>query len=80
MTKSSTDQQATEQTTFVICVVALDRMKLPKKTYKPFYMAVKGSREQAVLMQNQIAKVGFKAGDERIFPDDIESINLKVKE
>lgn len=52
---------------------------LPKRIYKPFYMAVKGNRDQATSMQNKIAKVGFKTDSVRVFPDDIESINLKEK-
>lgn len=65
---------------YVICVVALDRKVLPKRVYKNFYVGMNCSREQAVVMQDRIRCVGFKAEGERIFPDDIESINLKKKD
>ena len=76
MSESQTPMDG-EQTTYVICVVALDKTASTKKTYKNFYMGVKGNRDQAVLMQNQIARSGFMADSERVFPDSIESINLK---
>ena len=66
--------------TYVICVVALDRSTLPKRTFKNYYMGVAGSREQASMMQDQIAKTGFKSEGVRVFPDDIESINLKTQD
>ena len=69
-----------EQDTYVICVVALDRSKLPKRTYKNYYMGVKGTRKQATMMQDEIARKGFKTGDVRVFSDDIESISLKTKD
>ena len=80
MSESQTPPTGDDQTTYVICVVALDRTASTKKTYKNFYMGVKGSREQAAEMQNQIARHGFMNDGERIFPDSIESINLKEKE
>ena len=72
--------QDVEGVVYVICVVALDRKLLPKRVYKNFYMGIKGDREDAVLVQDRIRCVGFKAEGERIFPDDIESINLKKKD
>lgn len=69
-----------EEAVYVICVVALDRKVLPKRVYKNFYVGIQGEREQAVAMQDKIRCVGFKAEGERIFPDDIESINLKRKD
>ncbi len=65
---------------YVICIVALDRKVLPKRVYKNYYLGVRGSRKQAVLVQNTISRVGFRAEGERVFPDDIESINLKRKD
>lgn len=69
-----------QEETYVICVVALDRSKLPKRTYKNYYMGVKGTRKQAVMMQDEISKIGFKAEGVRVFADDIESVNLKTKD
>lgn len=74
----SEEQEAVD--TYVICVVALDRSKLPKRKYKNYYLGVKGTRPQASMMQDEIAKKGFKTGDMRVFADDIESINLKTQD
>ncbi len=74
----SEEQEQVE--TYVICVVALDRSQLPKRKYENYYMGVKGTRSQASMMQDEIAKKGFKTGDVRVFSDDIESINLKTQD
>jgi len=78
--KMSEALEPIEEDVYVICVVALVREALPKRVYDNFYLGVQGSREDAVVMQNTISKVGFKTGDHRVFPDDIESINLKKKD
>ncbi len=74
------EPEAVEDEVYVICVVALDREVLPKRVYNNCYMSVKGSREEAVKLQDRISRVGFKINGNRIFPDDIESINLKKKD
>ena len=76
----SEEPEAVEEEVYVICVVALCRELLPKRVYANFYVGVKGSRQDAVELQNTISRKGFKTGDHRIFPDDIESINLKKKD
>ncbi len=80
MSESKIDRIDEDQNTYVICVVAVDRTRFRTKKYMNFYLAVKGNREQAVLMQDHIAKVGFTTDGIRVFNDDIESITLKKKD
>lgn len=65
---------------YVIFVVALDKEFLPKRVYKNFYLTVKGNMEEAEEYQKLISRVGFISEGERTFADDIESINLRLKE
>jgi len=60
----------------VLCVVVL-KSKSPRE-YGNYYLAVDGDREAAELMQKAIAKRGFKAEGRRYFPDEIESLNIKL--
>jgi hypothetical protein len=60
---------------WVICVVVLEE-KNPRK-YENYYVAVAGKKEEAELLQNRIAKTGFKADERRFFPDEIETLSLK---
>ena len=74
------EEEAVEEEVYVICVVALCRELLPKRVYDNCYVSVKGSRQDAVDLQNKISRNGFFIKGNRIFPDDIESINLKKKD
>ena len=76
----SEELEAVEDEVYIICVVALVREVLPKRVYDNCYVSIKGSRQDAVDLQNQISRVGFTIKGNRIFPDDIESINLKKKD
>ncbi len=66
-----------DTTTYVLCVVAVKLT--PKKEHKNFYLGIKG-RDRADLELKRIASKGFVADGERYFPDQIESLTLKVKE
>ena len=61
---------------WTLCVVVLANKK--PREYKNFYLGISGSEEEAQAMQSHIAKKGFKAEGERFFPDQIETLNLKV--
>jgi len=64
-----------EASTWIVCVVVL-KTKRPR-TYKNFYLGVSGSREDAEILQERIAKKGFRSGEDRYFPDQIETLSLK---
>ena len=62
----------------VVCVVVLSDVS-PKRTYKNYYLGAE-EKNTANAMAEVIAKKGFKSGDERFFPDQIESIVVKERE
>lgn len=70
-----TNEEVQQEEKWLVCVVVLEKKK--PRTYANFYLGVKGDRDTAVVMQNEIAKRGFKAGDRRYWPDEIETLTLK---
>lgn len=67
-----------DTTTYVICVVALVSTT-PKRIYQNFYYGVRGKTPAEDLMR-LIRRKGFITEGERFFPDQIESLTLKVHE
>lgn len=61
----------------ILCIVALEN-KSPRE-YKNYYLAIRGTKEEAQLMQTAIAKNGFKSDERRFFPDEIESLTIKLR-
>jgi len=64
-----------EEQDYILCIVAVEG-----KEHKTFYLGIRG-RDLARKMQDRIAHVGFLSEDKtRYFPDQIESLTLKVKD
>lgn len=67
-----------DTTTYVICVTVLVS-KIPKRTYQTFYSGVPG-KKRAEEMMELIRRKGCKHEGRRYFPDEIESLTMKVHE
>lgn len=72
-----TDQST--DTKWVVCVVVLAE-RYPRKKFANYYLGVKGDKAAAHIMQDQIAKRGFKADGRRFFADEIETLSVKQVE
>lgn len=69
MSENESDAQPSKWTLCVVC--------LEGKKYNNYYVTIDGTEEQANAMKSYIIRKGFKAGDNRYFPDNIESITVK---
>ncbi len=69
MSENESDAQPSKWTLCVVCKEG--------KEYKNFYVSIDGTEEEANKMKDFIVRKGFKAGDNRYFPDNIETITIK---
>ena len=77
MSKDKSDEQ--EIADWTICVVCIDVLS-KKREYKNFFLGFRGSEDEANDMRGGIAGLGFKGESQRYFPDQIESVTLKLSD